>query len=95
MNIYHTLGKFVTEADAAHPSKHDPSLDAHFRSGVYLGVGASHLVMSLMPSRLQTIVEFLGYSGDRATALALLSQPGGWTTESDEPGVSAGTSAHN
>jgi hypothetical protein len=48
-----------------------------------------------MPSRLQTIVEFLGYSGDRATALALLSQPGGWTTESDEPGVSAGTSAHN
>jgi hypothetical protein len=92
MNIYHTLGKFVTEADAAHPSKHDPSLDIHFRSGVCLGNGASHLVMSMMPARLQTIVELLGYSGDRATALKLLSEPGGWTADSDEPAVSAGTS---
>jgi hypothetical protein len=90
MNIYHILGKFVTETDAAHPKGHDPSLDAHFRSGVCLGVGTSHLMMSLMPSRLQTLVELLGYHGDRDYALELLCKPGGWTKDSDEPGTNAG-----
>jgi hypothetical protein len=40
VSIYRALGKFVDAADAAAPAGHDPSIDAHFRSGVYLGACA-------------------------------------------------------
>jgi hypothetical protein len=39
-----------------------PALDAHFRSGVYLGAALSTLILSLLPARLLNIIELFGYA---------------------------------
>ena len=70
----------------------DESIDVHFRSGVYLGVGCSHLILSLMPGKLLTIVELFGYKGDRTTGLMYLNKIGGWSSDSLRPSVSKGSS---
>jgi hypothetical protein len=48
------------------------------------------LILSLLPSRVLSIVELFGYIGDRHEALKILMQAGGWTEgEADmEPAVS-------
>ncbi|KAG1827902.1 hypothetical protein EV424DRAFT_1318995 [Suillus variegatus] len=56
------------------PSQSNP----HFRSGVYLGLGMSHLVLSMMPGKLLALVELFGYKGDRKFGLELLERAGGW-----------------
>lgn len=56
----------------------DPSIDAHFRSGVYLGIGMSNIILSLMPGKLATLVELFGYKGDRMFGLKMLMRAGGW-----------------
>jgi hypothetical protein len=69
----------------------DKSIDVDFRSGVYLGVGMSHIVIGLMPTRLATVpVELFGYKGNRHLGLSLLQKAGGWTKESPELAVSQG-----
>ncbi|KAF7342328.1 hypothetical protein MVEN_01821200 [Mycena venus] len=55
-----------------------PAIDAHFRSGVYLGAGMSTLILSLLPARLLNIIELFGYAADRAEALEILGRAGGW-----------------
>ena len=96
-NIYRQLGKFLDEADVAAQAcgkgQEDATIDPHFRSGVYLGVGMSHLILSMLPSRLLTLIELFGYKGDRQLGLKLLYKAGGWTSDSDEPSVSYGQSA--
>ncbi|TBU24568.1 hypothetical protein BD311DRAFT_766324 [Dichomitus squalens] len=91
ISIYRQLGKYIEAMDAEAQAKgkgpEDISIDADFRSGVYLGVGLSNLILSVMPSRLLTIVELFGYKGDRHAGLAYLQRAGGWTAESDEPSV--------
>ncbi|KAM5534139.1 hypothetical protein V8D89_012159 [Ganoderma adspersum] len=91
INIYRQLGKYLeavdAEAQAQGKGPEDMSVDADFRSGVYLGVGLSNLVLSLMPARLLTIVELFGYKGDRHAGLAYLQRAGGWTANSDVPSV--------
>ena len=68
----------------------DESIDADFRSGVYLGVGSTHLILSLMPGKILTIMELFGYKGDRMTGLAYLNKCGGWSSDSLKPSVSKG-----
>ncbi|EMD32712.1 hypothetical protein CERSUDRAFT_161188 [Gelatoporia subvermispora B] len=91
INIYRQLGKFLEAADAEAQEQgrgpEDKSIDVHFRSGVYLGVGLSNLILSLMPSKLLTIVELFGYKGDRQAGLAYLMKAGGWSKESNEPAI--------
>jgi tetratricopeptide (TPR) repeat protein len=89
ITIYKNLGKFIQHVDSLHPKGHDPSIDVHFRSGVDLGNGLSNIILSLLPSRLLTIIELFGYKGDRDLGLELLARVGGWTKDSDEPSVSA------
>ncbi|EJD49485.1 hypothetical protein AURDEDRAFT_143769 [Auricularia subglabra TFB-10046 SS5] len=74
--IYRTLLAYLAAADAA-----GEPVDAHFRSGVMLGVGLTSLVLSLMPSRVLTIIELFGYKGDRFDALSTLMKPGAWTAD--------------
>jgi hypothetical protein len=62
--------------------------DLDFRSGVHLGMGVTHLVLSLLPSRVIPILELFGYKGDRKTALMLLQKVGGWQKGQDQPSVS-------
>lgn len=101
ISIYRQLGRYLDAADAAYTALHsqdsqvsqstpleDPSIDRHFRSGVYLGVGLSYLILSLMPGRLLTIVEMFGYHGDRQKGLRLLEKAGGWDRISDDEVVS-------
>ena len=89
MTIYTSLGTFIDDADAAYAASHaaspksqtppeDPAIDRHFRSGVYLGVGMSNILLSLMPGKLATIVELFGYRGDRKLGLKMLMRAGGW-----------------
>ncbi|KAJ7258217.1 hypothetical protein C8J57DRAFT_1451098 [Mycena rebaudengoi] len=59
-----------------HPLE-SPAIDHHFRSGVYLGAGMSTLILSLLPTKLLTIVEMFGYAADRGEALAILGRAGG------------------
>jgi hypothetical protein len=92
ISVYKSLLKFLdtvdAEAEARGEGPEDKSIDAHFRSGVYLGNGVMNLILSLMPGKLQTLAELLGYKGDRQVALRFLSVPGGWTKDSAEPSVS-------
>lgn len=94
INIYRQLGKYVEAMDADAQAKgkgpEDTSIDADFRSGVYLGVGLSNLMLSMMPSRILTIVELFGYKGDRHAGLAYLQKAGGWTSDLDVPSVDLG-----
>ena len=96
INIYRQLGKYLeavdAEAQAQGKGPEDLSVDADFRSGVYLGVGLSNLVLSMMPAKLLTIVELFGYKGDRHAGLAYLQRAGGWTSNSDAPSVDLGAS---
>ncbi|KAI0319413.1 hypothetical protein OF83DRAFT_1110594 [Amylostereum chailletii] len=91
IQVYRQLGKYIDALDAEAHKRGDPedaSIDVHFRSGVYLGVGMSNLILSLMPARLLTIVELFGYKGDRKLGLELLQRAGGWSNERPEPSVS-------
>src|SRR6266404_9225591 len=89
MQIYRQLGKYLeqmdAEAEARGEGPEDKSIDVHFRSGVYLGVGMSHIILTLMPTRIATLVELFGYKGDRRLGLALLQKAGGWTRDAPEP----------
>ncbi|KAJ7613414.1 hypothetical protein FB45DRAFT_938308 [Roridomyces roridus] len=82
IGIYRSLYKYITVVDAEYAAtgagKEDPAIDDHFRSGVYLGAGMSTLILSLLPSRLLSIVEIFGYAADRAEALEILGRAGGW-----------------
>ena len=94
MQVFRQLGKYLEQMDAEAQARgegpEDKSVDVHFRTGVYLGVGMSHIVLSLMPARLATLVELFGYKGERHLGLELLQKAGGWTKESPEPSVSQG-----
>ncbi|KJA26681.1 hypothetical protein HYPSUDRAFT_63897 [Hypholoma sublateritium FD-334 SS-4] len=87
IGIYRALGAYLDAIDAVAPGGHDDSVDVHFRSGVYLGVGMSNIILSLMPGKLMALVELFGYHGDRARGLALLMKAGGWVEGEEEPRV--------
>ncbi|PFH45834.1 hypothetical protein AMATHDRAFT_157688, partial [Amanita thiersii Skay4041] len=92
ITVYRQLGHYLDAVDNEALSKGDPydlSIDTHFRSGVYLGVGMSHIILSLMPGKLQTLVELFGYKGDRQLGLELLMKAGGWSKDNDGPSIDA------
>jgi len=92
--IYRQLGQYLDAMDAEAAAKGlgtiDTSIDEHFRSGVYLGVGMCNIILSLIPGKLATLVEMFGYKGDRKVGLELLMKAGGWVEGEDEPRVSVG-----
>ena len=97
--VYRQLGQYLDHMDAAYTTSLnsskplcDPSIDSHFRSGVYLGVGMCNIILSMMPGKLMTLVELFGYKGDRKVGLELLMKAGGWVEDSDEPGIGTGES---
>uniref|UniRef100_A0A8C5ETM1 Tetratricopeptide repeat protein 39B n=1 Tax=Gouania willdenowi TaxID=441366 RepID=A0A8C5ETM1_GOUWI len=48
----------------------------HFRGGVSMGIGSFNLMLSLLPSRVLRLMEFLGFSGDRASVNSLFTSFG-------------------
>lgn len=73
------------EAEARGEGPTDASVDVHFRSGVYLGMGVVHLILSLLPGRIIPVLQLFGYKGERAVALQLLSKNGGWSKDPSQP----------
>jgi Protein of unknown function (DUF3808) len=97
MGIYRQLGQYLDHMDAAYTTSLnsskplcDPSIDCHFRSGVYLGVAMCNIVLSMMPGKLMSLAELFGFKGDRKVGLELLMKVGGWVEDSDEPQIGTG-----
>ncbi|PVF92998.1 hypothetical protein CPB86DRAFT_809145 [Serendipita vermifera] len=91
--LYRGMYAYLEAVDAESMERGDgpcniQAADLDFRSGVYLGMGVTHLVLSLLPSRVVPILELFGYKGDRKTALMLLEKAGGWKKGQDQPSVS-------
>ncbi|TBU46751.1 hypothetical protein BD309DRAFT_998854 [Dichomitus squalens] len=93
INVYLSLGKYLktvdNEAAAQGLGQRHPDIDDDFRSGVELGVGASNLILSLMPKTVLSVVELFGYQGDRNVGLEMLYGVGGWEKGAAEPRISA------
>lgn len=47
---------------------------AHFESGVRMGIGAFNLMISLLPARIIKLLEFIGFGGNKALGLHELQQ---------------------
>uniref|UniRef100_A0A671WRV8 Tetratricopeptide repeat protein 39B n=1 Tax=Sparus aurata TaxID=8175 RepID=A0A671WRV8_SPAAU len=50
------------------------STHIHFKGGVNMGIGSFNLMLSLLPSRVLRLMEFLGFSGDREVGLSSLRE---------------------
>ena len=94
INVYLSLGKYLKAVDAEAVARglgpRHPDIDNDFRSGVELGVGASNLILSLMPRTVLSVAELFGYQGDRKVGLEMLYGVGGWEKGAVEPRIGAG-----
>jgi tetratricopeptide (TPR) repeat protein len=80
-NTYITLAKyikFVQQEAAKGKDVKKYGLDEHFTSGVCLGVGTFNIILSMLPASVIKVVEFIGFSVDRAHGLHVLTSAGGW-----------------
>ncbi|XP_064782645.1 tetratricopeptide repeat protein 39B-like [Oncorhynchus masou masou] len=50
------------------------STQTHFRSGVNMGIGSFNLYLSLLPSKVLRLLEWMGFSGDREVGLSQLRE---------------------
>ncbi|XP_018591256.1 tetratricopeptide repeat protein 39B-like [Scleropages formosus] len=46
----------------------------HFKGGINMGIGSFNLMLSLLPSRVLRLLEFIGFSGNREVGLSQLRQ---------------------
>ena len=80
------------DADArARGEPEDKSIDADFRSGVYLGAGCTDIILSMMPGNMIKFADFLGYKGDRKAGLEHLQKNGGWSSDPTKPPIPKGS----
>lgn len=80
-NTYKTLQKFLLHVQEQAQEGKDISsceLDDHFTSGVALGVGLFNLMISLLPTSVVKLVEFIGFTSDRTYGMTTLESVGGW-----------------
>lgn len=87
-NIYRNLEKyvdFVQQEAAAGKDISRYQLDDHFTSGVALGIGCFNVILSLLPTTVVKVAEFMGFSSDREHGLSVLESIGGWDEYRDAP----------
>jgi tetratricopeptide repeat protein 39 len=95
VQIYRLLARYLDDVDAeslaAGTGPQHPDVDNDFRSGVLLGMGVTHLLLSLLPSRIGTVMEIFGYKGNRREGLEILAKAGGWSPDLSvvNPGINA------
>ena len=85
---YKTLQKYLNHVREQALLGKDVSscgVDDHFTSGVSLGVGLFNLMISLLPSSLVKLVNFIGFSSDRAYGMEVLEAVGGWEEYANLP----------
>ncbi|KAI9019299.1 hypothetical protein CLU79DRAFT_818532 [Phycomyces nitens] len=91
-NTYKILEKYVDFVNKEAEQGKDVSaygLDDHFTSGVALGVGCFNIMLSMLPTSVLRVVEFIGFSSDRAHGLSMLESIGGWEEFRDTEGLPA------
>ncbi|KAJ2061809.1 hypothetical protein GGI17_002879 [Coemansia sp. S146] len=57
------------------------TVDDHFVSGTYLGMGIFNLILSMLPAKLLRFIELVGFSADRKLGLELLALAAGWRSD--------------
>ncbi|MEQ2296230.1 Tetratricopeptide repeat protein 39B [Ameca splendens] len=60
--------------NATEDAEKEKSTHIHFRGGVNMGIGSFNLILSMLPSRVLRLMEFLGFSGDRELGLSQLRE---------------------
>lgn len=73
-NIYCAMEKFLQQQE----EDGSIELDEHLKSGILFGMGCFHVMLSLLPSTALRLIEFVGFSSDRAYGMHLLESSGGW-----------------
>ncbi|KAF3852538.1 hypothetical protein F7725_005893 [Dissostichus mawsoni] len=61
-------------ASATKGMEKQSSTHIHFRGGVNMGIGSFNLMLSLLPSKVLRLMEFLGFSGNRELGLSELRE---------------------
>ncbi|KAI8066692.1 hypothetical protein BC940DRAFT_302092 [Gongronella butleri] len=90
-NTYITLDKYIQHVQEKAANGEDVkqfALDEHFTSGVCLGIGCFNIILSMLPATVIKVVEFIGFSVNRAHGLQVLTAAGGWddmTSSRTEP----------
>ncbi|KAI9301533.1 hypothetical protein BJ944DRAFT_168905 [Cunninghamella echinulata] len=80
-NTYIMLEKyiaFVQQEAAKGKDVKKYELDDHFTSGVCLGIGCFNIILSMLPSSVIKVVEFIGFTVNRAHGLETLVSAGDW-----------------
>ncbi|CAG8745827.1 8292_t:CDS:1, partial [Ambispora leptoticha] len=75
--IFRNLAKFI-ECVKDDEDITNFEVDSHFSSGVSLGIGIFHLILSILPPGILKIIHFVGVTNDRSLALRTLESCGGW-----------------
>ncbi|XP_052069149.1 tetratricopeptide repeat protein 39B-like [Mytilus californianus] len=65
--VYKECNKILLKRNFA-----DEKQKLHFESGVLMGVGAFNLMISLLPSKVMKLLEFVGFSGNKKAGLQAL-----------------------
>lgn len=75
-NMYRFLRKVYSEDGKEGFEKYN--IDEHFISGVLFGNGAFNMILSMMPSKLLKLFEFIGFSGNRQFSMSCLETGAKW-----------------
>ncbi|XP_034044406.1 tetratricopeptide repeat protein 39B-like isoform X2 [Thalassophryne amazonica] len=73
-NSYQIFKNCQAMTYATDDTERQKSTYTHFRAGVNMGIGSFNLILSLFPSRVLRLMEFLGFSGDRELGLSELRE---------------------
>uniref|UniRef100_A0A671WYM9 Tetratricopeptide repeat protein 39B n=1 Tax=Sparus aurata TaxID=8175 RepID=A0A671WYM9_SPAAU len=73
-NSYQIYKECQAMANITKEMENQSSTHIHFKGGVNMGIGSFNLMLSLLPSRVLRLMEFLGFSGDRVGAISLLTK---------------------
>ncbi|KAI8890752.1 hypothetical protein K501DRAFT_206052, partial [Backusella circina FSU 941] len=87
-NTYKLLEKFMEQVRMEALEGKDVSayeLDDHFTSGVALGIGLFNIMISLLPTSVLKVAQFIGFTNDRPYGMEMLESVGGWEEYSGLP----------
>uniref|UniRef100_A0A671WSM1 Tetratricopeptide repeat protein 39B n=1 Tax=Sparus aurata TaxID=8175 RepID=A0A671WSM1_SPAAU len=73
-NSYQIYKECQAMANITKEMENQSSTHIHFKGGVNMGIGSFNLMLSLLPSRVLRLMEFLGFSGDREVGLSSLRE---------------------
>ncbi|KAM8773453.1 tetratricopeptide repeat protein 39B-like [Acanthopagrus schlegelii] len=73
-NSYQIYKECQAMANITKEMENQRSTHVHFVGGVNMGIGSFNLMLSLLPSRVLRLMEFLGFSGDREVGLSSLRE---------------------